>query len=60
MKTMVCAASLSAGNEEDDHLFEASNGAATVSHKAARPLQMIDLTVLTALSTFSFEFLGVK
>ena len=61
MKTTAHAATLSAGNEENDHLLETSNGAATVLHEAAWPLhlQMINLTMLTAISTFFTNFLSV-
>ena len=56
MKTTARAATLSARNEEIDHLLETSNGAVTVLHEAAWPLQMIDLTMITAISTFFYNF----
>ena len=54
MKTMARAARLNAGLEENARLFETSNGAATASYKAVWPLKMINLTMLTALSTFLY------
>ena len=51
---MACAARLSAASEENDHLFEMFNGATTVLHEASRHLQMINLTVLAAISTILY------
>ena len=58
MKSTARAATLSAGNEENDHLLETSNVAATVLHEAAWPLQMINLTMLTAVSTLFTNILS--
>ena len=52
MKTTARAAKLSSGNEVNDHLFETSNGVAEVLLEATWPLQMINLTWLTGISTF--------
>ena len=54
METTTHAARLSAGNEENDHLIETSNGATKVLYDASRPLQVINLTVLSAISTFLY------
>ena len=59
MKTTARAATSSAGNEENDHVLETSNGTATVLNEAAWPLQMINLTMLTAKSTFFTNFLSM-
>ena len=56
MKTTARAATLSARNEEIDHLLETSNGAVTVLHEAAWPLQMIDLTMITATYVYLHFF----
>ena len=59
MKTMARGARLNAGNEENAHVFETSKCAATGLYKASWPLKMINLTMLTALSTFLYYFLNM-